>query len=689
MVRELLASDHLLSEELMKYKFHSDSAVRELVICLDIMMTSRKFAMLSHSASFMMPFYQLNNHTRVGFAKRSGLSKNLRDIIEDFELPQISLQETVIDILKDITENLLFNILNNSSEEYCEFLIEKLLDQNISADAFFQILDQSPIEDGDKSQLARVFEIARGKFQNYDIKQILKVMCTTESLRDSTDDIDKLDAVQSIQSISNYTTQLFSTLKNELHKSTDKILLKSISGYRTQTLNLEWRGLLEVKASNIPTLIDLERNQHTAIIFIDITNISKNNLVNNLSDAHLLRINFSLKKPPNNKTILEEAESRDPESYKLIVLASAKQIILARSKGLENLVTETKDAIPDLIYRLKVVAQTPEEKKLISDLTNGVLTAEKLETESSRSLLSLFTDSGKYTWIREAFSWNRLEPLVSKLEDLDSYLDNFRRLRSDLFKLFYSPEIIKKCILMNIPPSQLFELYSERREEYNFLTDTKLEVIYSSGVTFKMLSELYHHNKTKLDLLINPIAIEGYKNKHWSFKELYELNLDDLSNLLKPESIICIKSGFSLDDILGSFKNHDLDLHSENMQCLLKIGATKNIVELLNTYKPWMLKSLLKQSKEASENNKSFSDIYFHQGQGFMNPRTTPLPIVAGAGALLYRADSPGINLARIINRAVSRVDLDQPSSSPKPRRARSTPDLQRNDQTEPQAHTI
>jgi hypothetical protein len=689
----LLDSDHhYVSEELLKFKFHKDPVIRELIISLDIMMTSVRFSKLSHSASFMMPFYMLNNQTKISSSRRNGFLLNLEDFIKDFKATDNDLQEAMADFLNDAIEELLFDILEYSSEEYCVFLLEKLLDPAITKQNFFEILDASPIKDGAKLQLAHFFEMAKGEFENYDIKQILGLICSEKSLKNSADDIDKIEPAQRIESIKLYVQALLAKVKTELTGTADKLLLNDIKKYQTKNTNNSWRNKLKSASHNIPTWSETEQTQHTILIFRDITNTYNQNLTTNLSDAHLLRINFSLKQPPNYRTILEEAESRDQEAYKLIVIAAAKQIILAQSKGLENVIAETKEAIPDLIYRLMKVAKTPQEKKLISDLTHGVLSAERLESDSNKSLAIFFTDYGKYDWIQSTFSWPRLEPLIQKVETLDNYLEHRRTLNSRIFSEFYSPEKIRKCKLMKISPYNLCEFYLREPEKYRILTSENLDDIYKSGATFDSLFKLHNENEDKFRLLTsNEWALKGYRNNYWSFNELNSLNLAELKRLLNPEVIVCIKARFSAKDIADSFGKNDPDLYSENMQSLLKIGATKNIVELLNQYKPWMLKSLLNQSKKAEVEGKSFSDIYFHQGQGFMNQRTNPLPVVAGTGALLYRPDSPGINFARLVNRAVSRIDLHErkASLSPKPRRVRSTPDLQRTDQTEPQAHTI
>ncbi len=689
----MLDSDHhYVSEELLKFKFHKDPVIRELIISLDIMMTSVKFAKLSHSASFMMPFYMLNNQTKISSSRRNGFLLNLEDFIKDFKATDNDLQEAMVDFLNDAIEELLFDILEYSSEEYCVFLLEKLLDPSITKQTFFEILDASPIEDGAKLQLAHFFEMAKGEFENYDIKQILGLICSEKSLKNSADDIDKIEPAQRIESIKRYVQALLANIKAELAGTADKLLLNDIKKYQTQNTNNSWRNKLKSAAHNIPTLGETERSQHTTLIFRDIINTNNENLIKKLSDADLLRINFSLKQPPNDRTILEEAESRDQEAYKLIVIAAAKQIVLAQSKGLENVVAEVKEAIPDLIYRLIKVVKTPQEKKLISDLTNSVLSLERLEVESNRSFVSIFTNYGKYDWIQSAFSWPRLAPLIQKVETLDNYLEHRRTLNSRIFSEFYSPEKIRKCKLMKISPFHLCEFYLKYPEKYRTLTSEIFDNVYLSGATFDSLLKLYDENEDKFRLLAsNELVLTGYKNKYWSFEELNSLDLMTLNRLLKPEAMVCVKAGFSAKNIADSFGKNDPDLYSENMQSLLKIGATKNIVALLNEYKPWMLKSLLNQSKKAEDEGKSFSDIYFHQGQGFMNQRTNPLPVVAGTGALLYRSDSPGINFARLVNRAVSRIDLHErrASLSPKPRRVRSTPDLQETRQTDAQSRTI
>jgi hypothetical protein len=689
----LLAVDHPLSEELMRSKFHENPNIRELVIRLDIMMTSIKFSKLCHSAIFMVTFYQFSNLTKISLSRKSKAQNELSTKIDDFIDEGNSLNETVTDLLKDILDSVIVQMLDSSSKEYCMFIISKLLDTDIKKDDFYVLLDGSPLDDGLKAQLARIFEFTKGQYENYDIHQILRLMCDINSLRKSADDIDKIGAAISIESIKNYSRNLLIALNTELGKTSDKLLLRSLSTHFSAVpKNRDWRQLLELKRHHIPTLSDLERNQYTGLIFINIVNLDKEKLKTNFSDKDLLKINFSFKQEPNNSTILGEAESRDPEAYKLIVIAAARQIILAESKGLENLVAETKKAIPDLIYRIMKVAKTPQEKKLISDLTHGVLSAERLEQDSNKSLASFFTDYGKYDWIQSTFSWPRLEPLIQKVETLDNYLEHRSTLNSRIFSDFYSPAKLRKCRLMKISPYDLCEFYLREPEKYRILTSENLDDIYKSGATFDSLLELHNKNEDKFRLLTsNEFVLKGYENNYWSFNELNSLNLAELKRLLNPEVIVCIKSGFSIKDIADSFAKPEPNLYSEKMQSLLKIGATKNIVELLNEYKPWMLKSLLNQAIKAEAEGKSFGDIYFHQGKGFMNQRTNPLPVVAGAGALLYRPDSPGINLARLVNRAVSRIDLHEhkASLSPKPRRVRSTPDLQRTDQTEPQAHTI
>ncbi len=689
----MLDSDHhYVSEELLKFKFHKDPVIRELIISLDIMMTSVRFSKLSHSASFMMPFYMLNNQTKISSSRRNGFLLNLEDFIKSFKATDNDLQKAMTGFLNESIEELLFDILEYSSEEYCIILLEKLLDPSITKQTFFEILDASPINDGAKLQLAHFFEMAKGEFENYDIKQILELICSEKSLKKSADDIDKIEPAQAINSIKWYVQELLTNVKTELAGTADKLLLNDIKKYQTQNTNNSWRNKLKSAVHNIPTLAETERIQHTAIIFREIINKNIQNLTTNLSDANLLKINFSLKQPPNYRTILEEAESRDQEAYKLIVIAAAKQIILAQSKGLEDVVAEVKEAIPDLIYRLIKVVKTPQEKKLISDLTHGVLTAERLEQDSNKSLASFFTDYAKYDWIQSTFSWSRLAPLIQKVETLDNYLDHRRTLNSRIFSEFYSSEKIRKCKLMKISPYHLCEFYLNYPEKYRTLTSEIFDDVYRSGATFESLIKLHNENEDKLRLLTsNELVLKGYKNNYWSFNELNSLNLAELKRLLNPEVIICIKARFSAKDIADSFGKNDPDLYSENMQSLLKIGATKNIVALLNEYKPWMLKSLLNQATKAEAEGKSFGDLYFHQGQGFMNQRTNPLPLVAGAGALLYRPNSPGINLAKLINRAVSRIDLHEhkASSSPKPRRVRSTPDLQETRQTDVQSHTI
>lgn len=686
------SSNHYVSEEVLKFKFHQDSVVRELTICLDIMMTSVKFAKLCHSASFMMPFYALNNRTKISSARKNGFLLKLEEFIKSFKATDTNLKEAMTDFLNSVIEDLLSDILEYSSEEYCEFLLEKLLDPTITKQNFFEILDASPIQNGVKLQLANIFEMAKGEFENCDVKQILRVICSERSLKNSADDIDRIEPAQAIESIKRYVQELLAKVKAELSETADELLLEDIKEYRTQNADTRWRDKMVKKAHNIPTWSETERIQHTALVFRSIISTNKTGLEADLSDDHLPEINFSLTCEPNKKTLLQEAESRDPEVYKLVVLAAARQIIFAHSNGLESLEKETKEAIPDLIYRLIKVAKTPQEQKLISDLTRGVLTAERLESDSNKSLTSFFTDYGKYEWIQNTFSWPVLDVVVQKIETLDKYLEHRSTLNSRIFSDFYSPEKIRKCRLMKISPYHLCEFYLREPEKYRILTSVDFDDVYRSGATFDSLLKLHNENGEKFKLLTsNEWALKGYRNSYWSFEELNSLNLVSMDKLLKPEAMVCVKAGYSAKEIANSFGKKELDLYSANMQSLLKIGATKNIVKLLNRYKPWMLKSLLNQATKAEAKKESFGDIYFHQGQGFMNQRTTSLPIVSGVGALLYIPNSPGINLAKLINRAVSRMDLHahKANSSPKPRRVRSTPDLQRTDQKEPQTHII
>lgn len=536
--------------------------------------------MLLRSQTFLHSFHNLG--------KLVNTTNNIRPArLQIDSLLEVSENDPDCDLLNTINEiadPALNWVLQNHADVLNNAILKKVADPKIDSDEMLEALDKCQASHGIKKILLTLSEMARCKYEYYNLKQLLPQYCSQGSIAGFFDGKKPRNPSEIAVKICDHIKCLLQKMLRGMPHIYPTTTLESSLQFSPS--DLTWRPELQKTKS----IEDERSEQYTETIF---TLIRSNNIeqirTNLASTESIILLNFHLLCEDGN--LIQYSQKTNFNMYRELVLFAAQQIIGAEKNQRYDIAERTRLGIPDLIYRLYLIVSTDAEKELISSLTKGKLSYSAIDNQShNRGIFSFaFSRDPDFEWLKSVASWEVLKLIEVGLETFSNIYKHFHNWSQSLFNKAYSPILIQRCILGSVKPDDLVSNSEDEERKIDLLLSDMILPFLKSGVSFQTLWELSNQNPSKFQLLTtNAIVIEGYRLGFWSITDLSNVTLSELAQLMKKEIIDCIKAGYTFDEVRKTPA-----LLKEQFSELFKAGIRAEAVKHLVNIDPKVIEKII------------------------------------------------------------------------------------------------